>query len=285
MVAEEAQRLFWKRHITVKVQLAEREVATISEVKPFTYLSVPQTTYLPCLGQAAWNVFEQLLPMGSKPDKVWFEFNGLKLRWDMPMGVLHDLLPEAPQPWPLTIHYRDFPEDLKLWNGALNLKTNFYNSLKEAMFIFTGSAGRVLRLVEEEKTSLWESIEKGNIEQYLKRIQSMGCVPTPRPGRDCVEIPVRILIRRNHMQGILHVWGNVSMTSRPVKSQKDEQYVSLRDVLQDVLEDDNLDEAQVLVGGIEPDLEVPIAWLHTNLFSQDYFLYVVVHCGVKVQDL
>eukprot|EP01023_Acetabularia_acetabulum_P003893 TRINITY_DN11620_c0_g2_i1.p1 TRINITY_DN11620_c0_g2~~TRINITY_DN11620_c0_g2_i1.p1 ORF type:complete len:286 (-),score=47.97 TRINITY_DN11620_c0_g2_i1:166-1023(-) len=285
MPVQEPQRLFWKRHITLKLQLSQQEVATISEIKPLAYVSVPQTTYLPCLAQAGWKQFQSLLPMGSKQELAWFEFNGLKLRWEYPVGVLFDLFPEAPQPWVLTIHFRDYPEELKVWGGALNVKTNFYNSLKEACFIFTGSAGRVLRLVEEEKKELWESIEKGVVDQFSKRISVMGLNPTARPGRECVEIPVRILVRRNHTQGLVHVWGNVWVTSRPVKSQIGDQYVTLKSVLQDILSEENLEEAKVLIGGIEPNLELPLAWLHANLCSQDYFLYVVVHCGVVVMDL
>ena len=34
---------------------------------------------------------------------------------------------------------------------------------------------------------------------------------------------------------------------------------------------------QVLVAGISPPLEAPLAWLHAQLHAADYFLYVVVH--------
>eukprot|EP00967_Tisochrysis_lutea_P147351 scaffold279776_cov18-Tisochrysis_lutea.AAC.1 len=33
---------------------------------------------------------------------------------------------------------------------------------------------------------------------------------------------------------------------------------------------------RVLVSGIEPPLEAPIAWLHANMHAPDCFLYVVV---------
>eukprot|EP01025_Chloroclados_australasicus_P016280 TRINITY_DN180_c0_g1_i1.p2 TRINITY_DN180_c0_g1~~TRINITY_DN180_c0_g1_i1.p2 ORF type:complete len:287 (+),score=31.06 TRINITY_DN180_c0_g1_i1:80-940(+) len=286
MPVQEAQRLFWKRTITVKLKLSECEIAAMSEVEPIVYVNVPQTSYMPCLAQTAWKVFQsQIIPMGSKPEFAWFEFEGLKLRWEYPMGVLFDLFPEAPQPWVLVMHFRDFPEELKVWGGGLSLKTNFYNSLKEASFIFSGSAGRVLRLVEDEKKELWDSIVSGDVDTYNKRISVMGLIPTTRPGRECVEIPVRILVRRNHSQGLIHSWGNVWLTSRPIKSKLGEEYVTLKQVLEDILDEEKLDEAKILVGGIEPNLNTPIAWLHANLSCQDFFLYIVVHCGVAAQEI
>eukprot|EP01024_Parvocaulis_polyphysoides_P003262 TRINITY_DN1089_c0_g1_i3.p1 TRINITY_DN1089_c0_g1~~TRINITY_DN1089_c0_g1_i3.p1 ORF type:complete len:146 (-),score=19.11 TRINITY_DN1089_c0_g1_i3:433-870(-) len=135
-----------------------------------------------------------------------------------------------------------------------------------------------------KKKELWESIEKGDVEQFQKRIVAMGINPTVRPGRESVEIPVRVLVRRNHTQGLVHVWGNVWVTSRPIKAKNGDDYVTLQDVLQDILSEENLDEAKIVVGGIETNLKVPIAWLHANLCSQDFFLYIVVHCGVAVQD-
>ena len=34
---------------------------------------------------------------------------------------------------------------------------------------------------------------------------------------------------------------------------------------------------RVLVAGISPPLDAPLAWLHANLHAADYFLYVVAH--------
>ncbi len=35
----------------------------------------------------------------------------------------------------------------------------------------------------------------------------------------------------------------------------------------------------VIVAGVQPSLDTPVAWLHAQLHAPDYFLYVVVHCA------
>ncbi len=38
--------------------------------------------------------------------------------------------------------------------------------------------------------------------------------------------------------------------------------------------------AKVLVGGVSPPLQAPLAWLHAHLHGPDYFLYVVVRADL-----
>lgn len=34
----------------------------------------------------------------------------------------------------------------------------------------------------------------------------------------------------------------------------------------------------VIVNGVQPPLDAPLAWLHAQLHAPDYFLYIVVRC-------
>ena len=38
-------------------------------------------------------------------------------------------------------------------------------------------------------------------------------------------------------------------------------------------------ERRLLVGGVTPPLDAPLAWLHAHLHAADYFLYIVVHAA------
>lgn len=44
---------------------------------------------------------QHVLPPGE--DTPWFDVNGLPLWWQVPLGVLHDLLAAGQKPWRLTV--------------------------------------------------------------------------------------------------------------------------------------------------------------------------------------
>ena len=45
-------------------------------------------------------------------DEVWFEYNGYKLKWQYPAGLLFDLLAaDDSLPWVVTVHLTNFPQN------------------------------------------------------------------------------------------------------------------------------------------------------------------------------
>jgi autophagy-related protein 5 len=62
----------------------------------------PRLGYLPLLASKIEPHFRAALPPGT--DTIWFEYQGLPLKWHIPTGVLFDLLAEKKTlPWPLTV--------------------------------------------------------------------------------------------------------------------------------------------------------------------------------------
>nr|XP_023915575.1 autophagy protein 5-like [Quercus suber]POF25656.1 autophagy protein 5 [Quercus suber] len=92
----------------------------------------PRIGYLPLLVPQIKPHFSNALPPGS-PDTVWFDYNGLPLKWYIPTGVLFDLLCAEPErPWNLTVHFRGYPSNILVpCEGEDSVKWSFINSLKE----------------------------------------------------------------------------------------------------------------------------------------------------------
>ena len=60
---------------------------------------------------------QHVLPPGE--DTPWFDVNGLPLWWQVPLGVLHDLLAAGQKPWRLTVflYYQCHQDFLPNVNG------------------------------------------------------------------------------------------------------------------------------------------------------------------------
>ena len=83
-------------------------------------------------------------------DEMWFEFNNVPLKWNVPIGVQFDTLIGLTEkhkdlPWCLTFHYKGFPEEQVLRLEGINcFKFHFINSLKESQSLRLGSATEIL---------------------------------------------------------------------------------------------------------------------------------------------
>lgn len=98
----------WSAVIPVPLWLADSETPSL-EQPPTLYALVPRQSYLHSLVPAALRALQHLLPPGE--DAPWFEHGRLPLKWNVPAGVMYDLVaaPSNELPWRLTIHFRGFP--------------------------------------------------------------------------------------------------------------------------------------------------------------------------------
>jgi len=167
----------WDGAIPVCLSLDEREVAT-PQTPPSLFALVPRGTYLPTLSDAAFAHFRDVLPPGD--NELWFDAGGVPLKWQLPCGVLHDLLAGSELPWRLTVHFRAFPEgalthcsgpdavrghlfnSLKAWRGATSPRlglglTLCCDRLQEACYLANGSASAVLTLHSAAQTDVWQA--------------------------------------------------------------------------------------------------------------------------------
>ena len=132
----------------------------------------------------------------------------------------------TPPPWPLTLHFTNFPTStLPSYTGDFPLRTSYINSLKEAAFISCGTATPVMNMVPQAREDLWQAVLEGNIKRYNQILHS---VPLKTP-EGLEAIPVRVFLR-NHSSGeessgglggyLSSYEGAIVQTSRPIAVNK-----------------------------------------------------------------
>ncbi|KAK3409526.1 hypothetical protein EUGRSUZ_J01641 [Eucalyptus grandis] len=161
----EAREYVWKGAIPLQIQLHESEVTALPPPPPLLILA-PRIGYLPLLIPRVKPHFGGALPPGA--DTVWFDYNGLPLKWFIPTGVLFDLLcPEPKRPWNLTVHFRGYPSNILVpCEGEDGVKWSFINSLKEAAYIINGNCKNVMNMSQSDQSELWQSVMNGDLEAY-----------------------------------------------------------------------------------------------------------------------
>ena len=142
----------WDGAIPLCLSLDEHEVAA-PQTPPSLFTLVPRHAYLPMLSDAAFAHFQDVLPPGD--NELWFDAAGVPLKWQLPCGVLHDLL-GGELPWRLRVHFRAYPEGmLTRCSGPEAVRGHLFNSLKVsalrawrgvAMLTQTPSAARRLAI-------------------------------------------------------------------------------------------------------------------------------------------
>eukprot|EP00850_Spirogloea_muscicola_P020784 SM000226S07425 [mRNA] locus=s226:148662:151472:- [translate_table: standard] len=159
------RRDVWRGAIPLRVELAHNEVTTLTAPPPL-FLMAPRIGYLPLLAQPLRQHFQVALPPGQ--DTVWLDYQGLPLKWQIPTGVLYDLLVLVSSgPWPLTVHFRSYPSSVLLdWSDEDVIKWSYMNALKEAWFIMHGNARPVMGLSEADHRELWRSVVQAEDRQY-----------------------------------------------------------------------------------------------------------------------
>ncbi|XP_027076695.1 autophagy protein 5 [Coffea eugenioides] len=262
--ATEAQKYVWEGAIPLQIHLHESEVTTLPPPSPALILA-PRIGYLPLLVPQIKPFFSSTLPPGS--DTVWFEYQGLPLKWYIPTGVLYDLLCAEPErPWNLTVHFRGYPGNiLTPCEGEDSVKWSFINSLKEAAYIVNGNCKNVMNMSQSDQSELWRSVLNGNLEAYirvssklklglggddfsiklntssLKYRQSAAdaeASATIKAGR----IPVRLYVRRVNEDfddvedaPLVDNWDKVSYINRPVEIHDNGKCFTLGDAVKALL--------------------------------------------------
>ncbi|XP_055804058.1 autophagy protein 5 [Solanum dulcamara] len=260
----EAQKYIWEGAIPLQIHLHESEVTTLPPPPPAMILA-PRIGYLPLLAQKIKPFFSNSLPPGV--DTIWFEYNGLPLKWYIPTGVLFDLLCAEPErPWNLTVHFRGYPGNiLTPCESEDSVKWSFINSFKEAAYIINGNCKNVMNMSQSDQLELWRSIMDGNLDSYL-RVSSklkLGIVvddfsiqlnisspksPESTQNADGTapaktgRIPVRLYVRTINEDfdeleeaPVVDSWDKISYINRPVEIHGDGKCFTLYDAITKLL--------------------------------------------------
>jgi len=105
----EVLREVWGGRIPTIFTLSDVDQGT--NPPPPCCLMLPRMSYLPLATEKVRKHFIHHMTE-TEPGDMWFSYNDIPLRWHHPIGLLHDLLVrERDLPWPLTVHFSQFPTE------------------------------------------------------------------------------------------------------------------------------------------------------------------------------
>ncbi|KAK9041257.1 hypothetical protein V6N11_016366 [Hibiscus sabdariffa] len=279
IAAMEAQKYVWEGAIPLQIHLHESQVTALPPPPPALILA-PRIGYMPLLASLIKPYFSSTLPPGV--DTIWFDYNGIPLKWYVPTGVLFDLLcPEPERPWNITVHFRGYPGNVLIpCEGEDSVKWSFINSLKEAAYITNGNCKNVMNMSQSDQSELWNSVMNGNLEAYQrvssklklatfddeyrtlcsqKSQQSFGetdLTAQVKTGR----VPVRLYVLsiREDFDDLdemsrIDCWEKISYINRPVEIHQEDTCFTLHDALKTLLPELFSDESlkNVKLGGVD----------------------------------
>jgi len=116
---------------------------------------------------------QSVLPPGE--NEIWFEYQGVPLKWHIPTGSLFDLLSEGDgqYPWCLTVHFRSYPRNILQQVTGDSMQASYFNSLKESAYVLTGSSNSVMSLTKKSQQELWQNVLQSQDVEFFANMQKM----------------------------------------------------------------------------------------------------------------
>ncbi|GAA98958.1 hypothetical protein E5Q_05646 [Mixia osmundae IAM 14324] len=168
--------------LCISLDLAELPAGTDTMPTSY-YVQAPRLSYLPLILQdARRQLIEMVLDDSAlatlKDDQIWFECQGVPMRWHWPIGLLYDyhVLTKQPQSTPSTsqppvfelkLHLSSPPSDKLLISSSVEkCKENYMNMIKEADYLRHGNTRRVTALRKQDQDALWEAIIRHDYDSF-----------------------------------------------------------------------------------------------------------------------
>ncbi|RAQ56092.1 autophagy protein Apg5 [Aspergillus flavus] len=208
------QKAVWDGRLPLQIRLAPSESRIYDQTDPYL-ISYPRISYLPSLLPRLRAFFaSSLIDPSSNAHDGWFSFEGVPLKWHLPIGLLYDLYAGAdpaskgtaesedagwdiddqdnPLPWRLVVHFSDWPDEelVRLDAEGMVMNDAFINSVKEADFLRNGTAKGIMSLSKEDSSGLWKSVQDVELSSF-QRISNILLPPLNQPFRN---IPIRIFL-------------------------------------------------------------------------------------------
>ncbi|CAG8452331.1 4413_t:CDS:2 [Acaulospora colombiana] len=115
------------------------------------------------------------------------------LLFDLHAGYRPDSDSPKPLPWPVTVHFKNFPAEKLIRANVIDAMQDFFMSMiKEADFLRNGSTKKVMNLSKNDQTQLWDGLWSRNeltlgdvLHQILPEL-----FPSPQPSENAFAVPV-----------------------------------------------------------------------------------------------
>ena len=261
----EVLREVWEGKIPLCITIASGELNAIDEVESI-YMMAPRCSYLPLCCERVAEVCRKSQSASADESadspEVWFEYNGVPLKWHLPIGVLFDLHSDQHSlPWQLTAHCSNFPEgEIMRCQSNDVVEAHFMSRLKEADYLKHG--GDVITAMQRpDHQALWSGVKSNKFEQFWevnRKLMNSGAFRN---------IPFYIHQRERPVTQRLF---------QPQVSDDNTSARTLKQLLDCALPDLDLSTSRVLLQGFEPPLDTPVQWLSEHLSYPDNFLHFVV---------
>lgn len=258
----------WNGSINVRILYKEHEFL----------LAVHRTSYFPLHYRKFVQFFSNITNNDITKHSCWLEYEYVPLKWNLPAGVLYDLLYLSSSPedrcWTLNLRVASvsssFPSDDIIpyeatENGPdyeLLVSKVYINHLKQLCYVTNGNSRAVLTLSEDDTKLLWRSIVNHDYGTYTAINKKV--LPKKEPQR----IPIEVFLA-----------GLATTVQLPVYPTKNGESVSLHSVLRESLPQlFNEGKAKASIHGIDVDVlyEEQILEIWQHFRHLDNFLYVVV---------
>jgi len=113
-------------------------------------------------------------PEQNDNSNVWFSHRGRPLRWQIPTGVLHDLLNVKDSPWEISVHFTSYPKTLLPFAGTETLQRLHAHSLKTSVYLSYGGDRLGNLLTREAQQRIWRSVEDNDGSSWIECADSFG---------------------------------------------------------------------------------------------------------------
>jgi len=195
---------------------------------------------------------------------MWFSHKGNPLRWHLPIGLLYDLhTTSSPSqlPWHLEAHLSPSPSSL-LPSSREAVESVFMSSLKESDQLKSG--GKVMKQMQKkEHAQLWLGLASDKFDQFWAI------------NRRLMEAEFR------HLPVRVYTSTSSSSTPTPTSPTLLQPLVGpgtpdAPTTVATLLEHLGMEGGDLLVQGVRPSPDTPLAWMARHLAYPDNFLHVVV---------
>ena len=157
----------WSGEVPVVFTLAADEVTTYQPPPPY-HMCLPRQSLLPFVLAPVQEFFRPFAPPFQS--EMWLEFQAAPLRWQIPVGVLFDLLvgddAEHVLPWQLTVRFQGFPASKLLRASMEAAEALLMNALKESCCLLCGSAQPAMALSKDAQAELRRSLASNDYDAY-----------------------------------------------------------------------------------------------------------------------
>lgn len=258
----------WEGAINIRIVFRESEYL----------LQIHRNSYFPLYYASIAQFFSNVAGVDLTSTQVWLEYEDVPLKWNMPAGLLYDLLflsshPSDQSSWTLTLRFEagstHYPKDHIIpfshqgssFDYASLLSQVVINHIKQACYVISGNSRAFMSLSEHDTKALWSSIVGHDYGVYSSVVKKF--LPSQ---------PKRVPIK-------LYVAGSATLIQAPVfPTNENGEPTTLRAVLLQWVPEMIANGARAFVQGIDVDVlyDQSISDVWYTFQHLDHFLYIVV---------